>query len=348
NDNYALRFEGFFRLEQDATYTFTLYSDDGSRLSVDGKEVVNNDGVHAPASKQGNVKLAKGVHKVSVGFFQAGGGAELSVQIEAPGFGHRDLAEMVAPTEAGLEKKPAPVDPQDEDAIDLQPALVEKGKALFASAGCASCHQLNAGGKPIASTLAASPLARLKAEGGCLSAAKGSPRFALSAAQRTALAAAIKSPVAAAKTPAEVVAQTLTTFNCYACHVRDKVGGPEDDLNKFFQTVQPEMGDEGRLPPTLTGVGAKLNADYMKMILDKGTHDRPYMHTRMPGFGDANVGYLVAAFEGLDSIAKAPDVKFAVATGQVKSTARKLVGNGALACIKCHTFNGVKAEGVQG
>ena len=144
------------------------------------------------------------------------------------------------------------------------------------------------------------------------------------------------------------MARTLTTFNCYACHVRNKIGGPEEALNKFFLTVQPEMGDEGRLPPTLTGVGAKLNPDYVKQILDKGTHDRPYMHTRMPGFGDANVGHLVAAFDSLDSIAKAPAVTFAVPMSSVKSNARKLVGGQAFGCIKCHTFNGVKAEGVQG
>ena len=33
---------------------------------------------------------------------------------------------------------------------------------------------------------------------------------------------------------------------------------------------------------------------------------------------------------------------------KVKSAARHLVGEQALACIKCHTFNGVKAEGIQG
>ena len=56
----------------------------------------------------------------------------------------------------------------------------------------------------------------------------------------------------------------LAEFNCYACHERNKIGGPEDALNKFFQTLQPEMGDEGRVPPPLDGAGAKLKADYVK------------------------------------------------------------------------------------
>jgi mono/diheme cytochrome c family protein len=350
DQNYAIEFEGYFKLEQAATYTFSTNSDDGSKLWIDGKQVVNNDGIHPPTTKQGKTKLTKGVHKVVVGFFQGGGGAELEVLIEAPGFGQHNLAELIAPTEAALDKKPAPVDVKDEDSIDIQPALAEKGKGIFRNAGCAMCHQLTVDGKALASTLPVIPLADLPAEGGCLSATpvKGAPWYALNAAQRTALTAAIKTPPAPPKTPAEVVAQTLTTFNCYACHVRDKIGGPQEELNTFFKTVQPEMGDEGRLPPTLTGVGAKLNADYMKMILDKGTHDRPYMHTRMPGFGNANVGHLVAAFEGLDTIKKAPDVKFEQSPANVKATARFLVGGKAFGCIKCHTFNGVKAEGVQG
>ncbi len=54
----------------------------------------------------------------------------------------------------------------------------------------------------------------------------------------------------------------MKTFNCYACHSRDKVGGPEEKINPLFLTAQPEMGDEGRVPPPLDGVGNKLNPDY--------------------------------------------------------------------------------------
>ena len=59
--------------------------------------------------------------------------------------------------------------------------------------------------------------------------------------------------------------------------MRDKVGGVEEARNTFFETTQPEMGDEGRVPPPLDGVGAKLQPEYLKQILDKGAQDRPYM-----------------------------------------------------------------------
>ncbi|MFO0865897.1 MAG: PA14 domain-containing protein [Gemmataceae bacterium] len=79
--NYALTFTGFFNAEQDGNYTFNAASDDGSRLIVDGKTVVNNDGIHPKKSKSGSTKLKKGVHKVEVQFFQGGGEDELSKSI---------------------------------------------------------------------------------------------------------------------------------------------------------------------------------------------------------------------------------------------------------------------------
>ena len=151
---YALRFEGFFKVDRDGTYRFWLNSDDGSTLFVDGKKVVNNDGVHPPKTATGTIKLKKGVHKVMVGFFQAGGGAELDVQVGGPGLGQQSLGGLVALTEVALNQKPSPPKQGDPDFLDVQPALVAKGQALFTSAGCASCHQLdgeqeNAAGHPV-------------------------------------------------------------------------------------------------------------------------------------------------------------------------------------------------------
>ncbi len=51
-------------------YTFTLRSDDGSILSIDGKTVVNNDGLHSVTEKAGVVALTKGYHDVEVRYYQ--------------------------------------------------------------------------------------------------------------------------------------------------------------------------------------------------------------------------------------------------------------------------------------
>jgi mono/diheme cytochrome c family protein len=348
--NYGMRFEGVFPAEAAGKYTFTVVSDDGSRLLIDGKTVVDNDGVHPPQSKSGSVELTKGVHTIAVDFFQGGGEAELEINVEGRTLGRQPLAPLVAATEAELNKVEPKTAPKDEDALTIDPALAATGKALFASVGCANCHQLTADKTLIAPTVKAHPLNGLKPEGGCLadSPKSGVPKYDLSPAQRAAIATAIGHPQPAPDKPAEVIARTMLTFNCYACHVRDKVGGPTEDTNKLFTTTTPEMGDEGRVPPPLDGVGAKLNPDYFKQILDKGADDRPYMHTSMPGFGQANVGHLAAAFAAIDKLPEVPPVHFAEAENKIKQSGRHMVGAQAFGCIKCHTFAGNKAEGVQG
>jgi mono/diheme cytochrome c family protein len=349
--NYGMRFEGVFNADAAGRYMFTLSSDDGSRLSIDGKKVVDNDGVHPTTTHSGSVELTKGVHKVTVDFFQGGGEAELEVEVESRTLGRQPFGPLVAATEADLNRKPEPkATPKDEDALTIRPELVTTGKALFASAGCANCHSLTVDKTLVTSTIKSHPLKELKPDGGCLAEAPkaGLPKYDLNAAQRKAIAAAVAKPRAASAEPAQIVARTMLTFNCYACHVRDKVGGPTEETNKLFTTTTPEMGEEGRVPPPLDGVGAKLNPEYLTQILDKGADDRPYMHTSMPGFGQANVGHLVAAFAALDTLPAVPPVKFAEPQNKVISAGRHMVGAQAFGCIKCHTFAGQKAEGVQG
>ena len=104
------------------------------------------------------------------------------------------------------------------------------------------------------------------------------------------------------------------------------------------------------MPPPLDGVGAKLEPDYLKQILDKGAHDRPYMHTRMPGFGAGQRRQPWSTrSSSIDKLPSRPRSRRSRSRlAKVKAAARHMVGGKALGCIKCHTFNGKKAEGVQG
>jgi mono/diheme cytochrome c family protein len=354
NDNFALRFEGYLRIDRDGEYRFHVTSDDGSKVLVDDKAAVVNDGVHPPSEASATRHLTKGTHKLTTEIFNSGGGVELRVEIEGPGLGRQDVAPHVTLTPKGNPKPAAkPVDPKEDDDFALKPELVEKGRELFASIGCASCHQLKIGGKLVTSTRQVSPLSKLRAEGGCLAEkpAKDVPNYSLNAVQRQALTAVVKAPTPAAKiTTEEIIKGALTTLNCYACHQRDKIGGVEESLNASFATTQPEMGEEGRLPPALDGVGAKLRQDYVKHIFNQGAHDRPYMLTRMPRFGEGNVPGLAEAFAAADKgkVEAVAAVTFTEPMSRVKSEARKMCGGNSLGCIKCHTFAGHKAEGVQG
>jgi len=349
-DRYAIRYEGVFAADVAGKYSFSLASDDGSRLYVDGKLIVDNDGIHPPQSKSGSTQLTAGIHHVVVAYFQGGGGAELEVTIGVPGSGKFDLGDMVAPNASALKRKADAKPANDPDALQISEELAKKGRELFATIGCASCHQLSHGGSQIASSLKALPVGRLREDAGCLSSTPGLniPRYGLDAAQRHALARGMSSPLATPPSRSELIHQTMITFNCYGCHSRNKIGGPDPALDRFVGTTQPEMGEEGRLPPPLDGVGAKLNEDYLRELLDGGVHHRPYMHTRMPGFGDANVGKLVSLFGASDHLPAAPAVTFKQPMARIKDSARHLVGGQAFGCVKCHTFAGIKAEGVQG
>jgi hypothetical protein len=139
----------------------------------------------------------------------------------------------------------------------------------------------------------------------------------------------------------------MASFNCYACHKRGALGGVEADRNEFFRTTQMEMGDEGRLPPSLDGVGDKLTQEYLRHIFSAGGEDRPYMLTRMPRFGLPNLELLPTVFQAADL--KPPGAEPAL-TGQmsrIKADARQLVGDQALGCIKCHDFGKHSSTGVR-
>lgn len=338
----ALKFEGYLRVETDGNYTFHTSSDDGSKLWIGDQVVVNNDGIHPPQSKSGKIKLKQGTHKVVVAVFNAGGGFELNVDFEGPNTPRQALGPVIT-----ISDQPAKNDPIAKDE-PLEPALAAKGKEVFATMGCANCHQMKDQNKRIEAIVES----KLKSDGGCLSATpqKGLPWFNLSTPQKTALAASIKKGRVAINEPAEVVKDTMVRFNCYACHERGKVGGVEDDVNKHFQTVMQEMGDEGRIPPSLNGVGAKLKPAYLKKILTEGSHDRPYMHTRMPKFADAHVGHLVSALPTLDPPTKNVKVTLPEPPNKAKFAGRTMVGPQppSFGCVKCHTFAGNKAEGIQG
>jgi|SRR5579862_1012691 len=100
-ENYSIRFHGGLKIEKDASYTFYVTSDDGSKLWIDDKLVVDNDGDHAADEKSGKIKLAAGAHKIVLGFYQAGGDRALSVNYESA-FNEK----KAIPAEALLAKEP--------------------------------------------------------------------------------------------------------------------------------------------------------------------------------------------------------------------------------------------------
>ena len=82
---FALRFNTAIRIPKSGKYTFFTNSDDGSRLYLDKRLVVNNDGRHGMSEKSGTIDLPAGSHPIVVTYFNNGGGAGLNVSWRGPG-----------------------------------------------------------------------------------------------------------------------------------------------------------------------------------------------------------------------------------------------------------------------
>lgn len=231
-----------------------------------------------------------------------------------------------------------PAADSDSAGFPLDPALAAQGKARFTKLGCRQCHQTDTSDSvPNAMNLSA-----VRPDQGCLSGAQGQwPQFNLSAAQRTAIQAAL-TRANAEHTPQDDIAITLTAFRCLNCHQRDELGGVTAERNPHFQTANPNLGPQGRIPPTLTKVGAKLNPTWMRQVLVSGRAIRPYVMTRMPQFGTDNVSHLVDLFGRVDQL---EPVSFATFKDQkqMRTVGAEMVGTGGLNCIVCHTFQLKKA-----
>ena len=85
-DNYGLQFKCAITIPSSGDYTFSLASDDGSKLFLDDKELVNNDGAHGILEVASKIALTSGKHRLEVRYFQQGGAQDLNVSIEGPGF----------------------------------------------------------------------------------------------------------------------------------------------------------------------------------------------------------------------------------------------------------------------
>jgi hypothetical protein len=70
NEWFAIDYSGKFWIADPGLYSFSLLSDDGSKLYIDDQLVIDNDGVHAPLEKIGVADLAGGLHRMRVSYFQ--------------------------------------------------------------------------------------------------------------------------------------------------------------------------------------------------------------------------------------------------------------------------------------
>ncbi|MBE3110891.1 MAG: OmpA family protein [Acidobacteria bacterium] len=77
---FGLIYTGRFQIDKPGAYKWRLFSDDGSRLWIDGKEIIDNDGIHGSDSVEATITLDRGPHDIKVWYFQ-GPATEVSLQL---------------------------------------------------------------------------------------------------------------------------------------------------------------------------------------------------------------------------------------------------------------------------
>jgi putative heme-binding domain-containing protein len=102
-DAFALVFQGMIDIPTDGSYTFYTHSDDGSRLYIDDIEVVDNDGLHGMVEVSGTTTLAAGRHRITVTYYDNGGGDGLVASWQGPGFLKQRIPAGVLSTNAANE-----------------------------------------------------------------------------------------------------------------------------------------------------------------------------------------------------------------------------------------------------
>ncbi|MDE0576303.1 MAG: c-type cytochrome [Opitutales bacterium] len=350
-DHFGVRYTGFLLIDKSGGYEFSTNSDDGSRFYVGDQLVVNNDGVHGGITKKGTISLASGKHAFTLLFFDKEGGEHNHVSWSGPGFSEKALG--VSSVTQSPDEHPG-IRPSKKNRFIAEFDKVKLGKQLFSELNCAACHAVDPNGKlhrPEGILGPPPALAEMKeALGrGCLSSTPidNAPHFRLLQNQTKAIVAALGKSSAKPK-PAEILDQTLLAYQCYACHKRNGIGGPTDERDTYFLSSQQAMGPEGRLPPHLNGVGAKLKSSWLKEVISKGTKVRPYMTTRMPSYGPELAVRLTERFIEVDKPKETSTLVPKLPQREALKKGRELIGSKGMACVSCHTFAGIPSLGVQG
>ena len=83
-DRFGLEFFGVIKILKAGEYNFYTSSDDGSKLYIGQKLVVDNDGLHSKEEKSGKISLDAGFYPIYVSYIEGIGDEVLEVQYEGP------------------------------------------------------------------------------------------------------------------------------------------------------------------------------------------------------------------------------------------------------------------------
>jgi hypothetical protein len=94
-EQVAYVFTGKLQVPRTGDYLFTVYSDDGSQLFINGDMILDNDGKHDYEPKHGMIRLDEGAHDFKLTYFNNNWGQGLTVYYEGPEMKRRPLLSRV-------------------------------------------------------------------------------------------------------------------------------------------------------------------------------------------------------------------------------------------------------------
>lgn len=94
-NNFALLIDGWLQIKEDGYYLFGLASDDGSKLYINNRLVIDHDGLHSNDSAKSYIlPLKKGFYPIRVEYFQKEGDADLDLLYLTPGIS--DIKKLIS------------------------------------------------------------------------------------------------------------------------------------------------------------------------------------------------------------------------------------------------------------
>ncbi|UCM86562.1 family 16 glycoside hydrolase [Streptomyces marincola] len=116
-NNFMGHVIGHLHVPEDGTYHFRLISDDGSRLRLDGEEIIENDRRQPPTAADGSAELTAGAHALRIDYFQGAYDKALRLEWRPPGADAFGLVpESALTTDAGVTRVTSPGVKTCEDA----------------------------------------------------------------------------------------------------------------------------------------------------------------------------------------------------------------------------------------
>lgn len=91
-DHFGFEFSAWIRITSKGMYRFYTYSDDGSRLFIGSRLVVDNDSSHSAQRKEGMIALEEGYHEFRLLFFDDYMGQELEVGLSGLDFREKPIS----------------------------------------------------------------------------------------------------------------------------------------------------------------------------------------------------------------------------------------------------------------